>query len=283
MPSSRTLVVEVGNSRWKAGLFAAAAPDGAEPDEAEPDGAAPEPLATLRVAHGENPAPPLRAFLAEYAPDGANDGATAGSIAHATWAGVNPAGAAALLAAWPTDACPAPTELPRATLDRLIANRTRQPARVGTDRLLNALAAAALAPPGSRFAAVADCGTATTIDTVRIGDGPPEFLGGAILPGATLCVKALHAHTAQLPEIDLHGDAPADGRDTDAAIRLGVLEMQAAAVDRLLGGWVDGTAFQILTGGAAGLTADRLRRCEPHLAPHLTLTGLFLASRAGQQ
>ncbi|QDT14931.1 type III pantothenate kinase [Alienimonas californiensis] len=267
MPSPRRLVVEVGNSRWKAGLF---------PEKAS-RGGPPEPVATLRVAHADDPAPQLRAFLAEHAPHGA--------AAPAVWSGVNPAGAAALLAAWPTDCGPPPIELPRAALNRLIANGARQPERVGADRLLNALAAAALAPAGCEFAAVADCGTATTIDTVRLPAHPlsagdrPEFLGGAILPGIVLCARALHAHTAQLPEVSFTEDAPADGRDTEAAIRFGVLEMQAAVVDRLLGGWAEGTAFQILTGGAAGLTVDRLRRCEPHLAPHLTLTGLFLAAR----
>ncbi len=265
--------------------------------------------------HGDDPAPPLRAFLAEHRPDDAPP-------LRAVWAGVNPAGAAALLAAWPTDVAPPPTELPRDTLDRLIDNATREPARVGTDRLLNALAVAALAPPSlfatgaPAFAAVADCGTATTIDTVRLRPGRgnagrgnagrgnagrgnagrgnagtrPEFLGGAILPGATLCVKALHAHTALLPAVDLWDGGPADGRDTAAAIRLGALEMQAAVVDRLLGGGNEAgggnesgggnqrPAFQVLTGGAANLIADRLRTCEPHLAPDLTLIGLAIAA-----
>ena len=257
------LAIEVGNSRWKAALFAAPPPA--------------DPVAVLRVPHGDDPAPRLRVFLAEHASGRVSE--------RACWTGVNPAGAAALLDAWPEDCGSLPVELPRVAIDRFIHNRTRAPGRVGVDRLLNALAAAALAPPalpdqdGPAFAVVADCGTATTVDTVRLnGGGRPEFLGGAILPGATLCVKALHAHTALLPEINLHADAPADGRDTAAAIRLGVLEMQAAAIDRLLGGWNGLPAFQVLTGGAADLIADRLRTAEPRRVPHLTLIGLALAA-----
>ena len=257
------LAIEVGNSRWKAALFAAPPPA--------------DPAAVLRVPHGDDPAPRLRAFLAEHAAESLP--------ARAFWTGVNPAGAAALLDAWPDDCGPPPIELPRAAVDRLIENGARAPGRVGVDRLLNALAAAALVPPAllnknsPAFAVVADCGTATTVDTVRLnGGGRPEFLGGAILPGAVLCVKALHAHTALLPEIHLHEDAPADGRDTAAAIRFGVLEMQAAAVDRLLGGRDAPPAFQILTGGAADLITDRLRTAAPHRAPHLTLIGLALAA-----
>ena len=280
MPSPRRLVLEVGNSRWKAGLFAPAVPSGSPGENARP----PAPLASLRVAHGEAPGPPLQAFLAEHAA-----GAT---LEPAIWAGVNPAGAAALLSAWPADCGPPPTELSRATLDRLIENHTCKPERVGTDRLLNALAAAALAPPDRYFLTVADCGTATTVDQVGLhADRRPAFLAGAILPGVILCTRALHTQTALLPEVTFEANAPADGLDTEAAIRRGVLEMQAAALDRLLTDdsirLLDGTVpdqhreiWPVLTGGAASLIADRLRLVRPTIVPHLTLIGLALAAEA---
>ena len=269
-PAPGLLAVEVGNSRWKAGLFA------------EPWSAASGPVAVLRGRHADDPGPPLRAFLTEH-----GGPADRGPV-RAVWAGVNPAGAAGLLARWPADAAPPPTELPRAALDRLVRNAAREPHRVGADRLLNALAAAALAPPGTATVAVADCGTATTVDTVRLDDGArPTFAGGAILPGVVLCAKALHAHTALLPEVafsegDQEPDAPADGLDTAAAIRRGVLEMQAAAVERLLGDAGAGSStLAVLTGGAAGLLEGRLRGVAPRFEPHLTLCGLALAAAGG--
>ena len=249
------LAIEVGNSRWKAARFA--------PGDTAP-------AAVLRVAHGADPAGPLRAFLAESAVP-----------ARSVWAGVNPAGAAALLTRWPSDLAPPPDELPRSAVDRLLSNRTREPHRVGTDRLLNALAAARLAPAGGHgLVSVADCGTATTVDLVDCRGGRPAFAGGAILPGAELCVRALHDRTALLPAVDLRDEAaPEDGFDTAAAIRRGVLEMQAAAVERLLSEAGGGGAFPVLTGGAAGPLRGRFRSVKPAFVPHLTLCGLAIAAR----
>ena len=261
------LAVEVGNSRWKCGLF----PPGAN-----------DPAAVLRLAHADDPAAPLRAFFKEHR--------TEPAAVRAVVAGVNPGGADRLLARWPAGFA-APDPLPRLAVDRRVANLTRQPAAVGTDRLLNALAAAALfaehpAPPA---VAVADCGTATTVDVILPGapdDPRPRFTGGAILPGAALCVSALHQFTALLPEVRLSRDGgdddlPADGLDTAAAIRRGVLEMQAAAVERLLGDAADGTALPVLTGGAAGMLRGRLRTVTPRADPHLTLRGLAIAAGRG--
>ena len=253
------LAVEVGNSRWKCGLFL--------PDAVDP-------IAVLRVAHGDDPASPLRRFFEDYRTDPA--------AVRAVVAGVNPGGADRLLARWPGGFA-TPIPLPRSAIDAKLVNGTREPAAVGTDRLLNALAAAALfderpAPPA---VAVADCGTATTVDLVLPGppeDPRPRFMGGAILPGAALCVSALHQFTALLPEVELNDDLPADGLDTAAAIRRGVLEMQAAAVERLLADAADGAALPVLTGGAAGMLAGRLRAVTPRADPHLTLRGLAIAA-----
>ncbi|MEM9702240.1 MAG: type III pantothenate kinase [Planctomycetota bacterium] len=252
------LVVEVGNSRWKAGLFA--------PDASEPVG-------TVRIALGAAPGPPLTQFLAKYAPDGFTQ--------PPVLAGVHPDAARALQSAWPSSAGPAPRELPRATLEGLIDNLTRQPRRVGTDRLLNALGAAAIAPPGASHLAVADCGTATTVDCVeRVSETEIAFCGGAILPGAVLCARALHAHTAALPEVSFGSDLSEDGLDTKSAIRRGISVMQVAAVEQLLGEAAGPNAFPLLTGGAASLIAGRLRKTKPLVVPHLTLLGLFLAAEA---
>ena len=252
------LAVEVGNSRWKCGLFLPGAGD---------------PTAVLRLAHADDPAGPLRRFFAAYKIHPA---------ARCVLAGVNPSGADRLRSRWPAGFA-APDPLPRSAVDARLANLTREPGAVGVDRLLNALAAAALFQdrPDIPAVAVADCGTATTVDFVLPGtphDPRPRFMGGAILPGAALCVAALHQFTALLPEIDLSDGLSDDGLDTAAAIRRGVLEMQAAAVDRLLADAADGAALPVLTGGAAGLLAGRLRAVAPRVDPHLTLRGLATAA-----
>ena len=152
MPA-RLLAVEVGNSRAKCGLFEAGRP---------------EPLRVIGVAHADDPAPAVRGLFREYGVEPAS--------VRAALAGVNPAGAAAFLARWPPDCGPPPAPLPRAAIDARLLNIARRPDRVGTDRLLNALAAAELfrTDPAPPAVAVADCGTATTVDLVL----PPGRRGG---------------------------------------------------------------------------------------------------------
>lgn len=100
---------------------------------------------------------------------------------------------------------------------------------VGADRLANLVAALDVtAPPYI----VLDCGTAIT--TVAV-DGRARFRGGAILPGRRLWRRALHEHTAQLPDIELAGTRPpALGTCTVEAIRAGIDLGVLGAVQRLL-------------------------------------------------
>ncbi|MGB2966799.1 MAG: type III pantothenate kinase, partial [Phycisphaerae bacterium] len=87
-----------------------------------------------------------------------------------------------------------------------------EPERVGTDRLLAALAARGrLGSP----CVVVDLGTAVTVDAVA-ADG--AFAGGAIFPGLEMSADALARGTALLPKISLPTDAPRIGRSTAEAI-----------------------------------------------------------------
>ena len=108
-----------------------------------------------------------------------------------------------------------------------IRTNVDEPARVGTDRLLAALAAYA------RFArplVIVGFGSALTFDCV---DGGGVFLGGLIFPGPRLCAKALARQTAALPEIDVSEAAPVIGRNTEEAIRVGIFRGIANAVSLL--------------------------------------------------
>ena len=67
---------------------------------------------------------------------------------------------------------------------------------IGADRVANAVAALDYGTP----ALILDCGSAVTIELV---DKNLRFLGGAIAPGRKMLRQALHANTAQLPEIPL--------------------------------------------------------------------------------
>jgi type III pantothenate kinase len=160
-----------------------------------------------------------------------------------------------------------------------LAIRVDRPGDVGTDRLVNALAAYRL--HGGPIV-VADCGTATTVDAV----GPDgAFLGGAIAPGLQLGLDALSARTAKLPLVELRQPDRAIGRDTVSALQSGsIFGYQAlvagllARVRRELGEMTatdPGRISTIVTGGLSaapwvrGLGADVVD-------PDLTLKGLAI-------
>jgi type III pantothenate kinase len=77
---------------------------------------------------------------------------------------------------------------------------------------------------------VVDAGTAITVDLV---DESGTFRGGAIAPGARLMLGALHARTAQLPEVAPARPERAAGRSTEEAMRSGVFHALRGIVTEL--------------------------------------------------
>lgn len=148
------------------------------------------------------------------------------------------------------------------------------PESAGVDRRVQVLAATHLAGEAT---AVISCGTALTVD---IGDEEGALIGGSIGPGLGLGAKALAEGTARLPLIDLKGAAGMPARDTDSAIRTGLLVGAAGAVERLLAdGGVAADAHVYLTGQDAAHLEPHLRRTvRPH--PGLGILGVALAVRA---
>jgi type III pantothenate kinase len=146
---------------------------------------------------------------------------------------------------------------------------TRAPGRVGIDRIC---AACGATRGRSRHAIVVDAGSAITVDLVL----DRRFLGGVILPGPQMMLSALHAFTAQLPELSMAGVAAGRIDDTRSAMGWGALlgasggirgavEMLEARSGRRPRRW--------LTGGHAARLRPRLPGSWS-CAPHLTLLGL---------
>ncbi|HTF88555.1 MAG TPA: type III pantothenate kinase [Planctomycetota bacterium] len=106
-------------------------------------------------------------------------------------------------------------------------NQTREPERVGRDRLFAARGALEWI---GESALVVDVGTALTVDVLIVRRAPSsaaewprgEFLGGAIAPGPQLLARALSSGAARLFEVVPEPDPPALGRDSAAAMRSGV-------------------------------------------------------------
>lgn len=162
---------------------------------------------------------------------------------------------------------------------------TDNPKEVGTDRVLNALAAVELV---GGPCIVVDFGTATTFDAVS---AKGEYLGGAIAPGIEISVDALGDRGAQLRRVELVRPRSIIGRNTVEALQAGILFGFAGQVDgvvtRMASELVgpDGNPDDvtvIATGGLAPLVLDESEVIDRH-EPWLTLEGLRLAFKRNQR
>ena len=146
----------------------------------------------------------------------------------------------------------------------------------GADRLLNAAAAWDV----MRCACiVVDAGTAVTVDFI---DGEGVFHGGAIAPGASMQLAALHERTAALPRVAFaHPDDVPFGRNTAEAMLQGVYHGLRGLVWRLVERYAEGYgAFPpvIATGGDA-VTLFSDDELIDRIVPELTLQGIAVAVR----
>ena len=157
-----------------------------------------------------------------------------------------------------------------------IETRLTTPASAGTDRLCAAVAAYDRL---GHACVVADFGSAITVDCV---DDDGVFLGGAIMPGLRMSLKALHDSTAQLPHVELAEPNWTFGRDTRQAILGGVVYAARGALRALvesyataLGRW----PVVIATGGDAPLICHDANHNEliQAIVPDLTLRGAAIA------
>jgi type III pantothenate kinase len=151
----------------------------------------------------------------------------------------------------------------------------RNPADLGTDRLLNAVAAYAR----YRTDVIAvDLGTATTFSVVTAAG---EFLGGAIAAGLGTSAEAMATCTARLPKVDLRPPPAAIGRDTTASLQSGLVLGHAGMVDSLVARLcrdLGRSANVIATGGLAAVIAP-ISQTIQEVRPFLTLEGLELLYR----
>jgi type III pantothenate kinase len=150
--------------------------------------------------------------------------------------------------------------------------RIEKPHELGTDRLLNAVAAR------ERYGTpcvVVDFGTTINYDAVS-ADG--AYLGGLISPGVEISLEALAVRAAKLLKVDLEPPREVIGRSTEAAIRAGVVYGFAGQVDgivRRVRGELGPDTRALATGGLAGAIVPFCEQIDA-IDPYLTLTGLRL-------
>jgi type III pantothenate kinase len=152
---------------------------------------------------------------------------------------------------------------------------TDNPKEVGSDRIVNSLAAAHLF---GGPCIVVDFGTATTFDAVSARG---EYLGGAIAPGIEISVDALGARGAQLLKVELAKPRSIIGKNTVEALQAGILYGFVGQVDgiveRMAAELADDpdTVTVVATGGLASIVLDEATAIDLH-EPWLTLIGLRL-------
>ena len=149
---------------------------------------------------------------------------------------------------------------------------TDNPREVGSDRIVNALAAY---ERHGGPCIVVDFGTATTYDVVSTKG---EFLGGVIAPGVQTSNAALARSTARLPQVELAAPPAALGKNTIEAIQSALVFGTAGQVDGIVARLRDelgAPAVTVATGGLAPLVMPHCTSLDRH-DPWLTLEGLRL-------
>ncbi len=148
------------------------------------------------------------------------------------------------------------------------------PREVGTDRIINAVAAAN--EFGGPAVIVDFGGTATTFDVLS---EKGEYIGGAIAPGIELSLEALGRRGAQLRKVELLRPRSVIAKNTVEALQSGMVFGVASQVEGIVSRMADELGVGaddlrvIATGHLAPLVLD-VCRCFTHHAPWLTLLGL---------
>ncbi|HEU4347236.1 MAG TPA: type III pantothenate kinase [Actinoplanes sp.] len=146
------------------------------------------------------------------------------------------------------------------------------PKEVGSDRIVNALAAYHLY---GGPAIVVDFGTSTNFDVVS---AKGEFLGGVLAPGIEVSIDALAARAARLVKVELTRPRAVIGKSTVEALQSGILYGFAGQIDglvRRIQAELGGGATVIATGGLAQVVIAESETLQVH-EPDLTLVGLRL-------
>src|SRR6201992_1772018 len=152
--------------------------------------------------------------------------------------------------------------------------RMDNPKEVGSDRIMNSLAAVHLF---GGPAIIVDFGTSTNFDAVSARG---EFVGGALAPGIEISVDALSRRAAQLLKVELTRPPRVVGKNTVEALQSGIVYGFAGQVEgiarrmaRELVPEDPDSVTIIATGGLAPLVINEVRVIDAHEA-WLTPIGL---------
>lgn len=110
-----------------------------------------------------------------------------------------------------------------------IVNKYATPTTLGMDRLAAVCGAKALFPLEDCL--VIDTGSCVTFDLI---DEASNYLGGAISPGLSMRVKAMHSFTERLPLVEIEKDIQLIGNSTVTCLQSGALNGMRAEIEGII-------------------------------------------------
>lgn len=148
------------------------------------------------------------------------------------------------------------------------------PEDVGTDRIVNALAAHSIY--GGQSLIIVDLGTATVFDAIS-KEG--SYLGGAIAPGLALSSEALFLKASQLNRVELTLPPRAIGQNTNSSVQSGLIFGHISLIEGMVNKFKQELGETSKVIGTGGLI-NHIVACTTVfdiVEPNLSMEGLRLA------
>ena len=161
-------------------------------------------------------------------------------------------------------------EIKDQNLDLPIKLKLSKPKQVGSDRVVNAIAAFKIYKKNS---IIIDFGTATTFDVIVKN----TYVGGMITPGINLSLKVLKEATAKLPLIKLKKTNKYIGKDTVSAMNNGMYWGYIGLIKELVQKIIKETKKKylvIFTGGLANIFFSSFPFKDKVIDQQITLKGI---------
>ncbi len=157
----------------------------------------------------------------------------------------------------------------------------RNPLEVGADRIANAIAATHLYPNTNVI--IIDLGTATTFCAIS---AQKEYLGGVIMPGMKMSMKALESGASKLGSVEIIDRQTVLGKATNESIQSGLYFGTQGAMKEIIAG-LTAQAFKgqkpIIIGTGGFTSVFKNSNIFNEIAADLVLKGLYLAHKINQE
>ena len=150
--------------------------------------------------------------------------------------------------------------------------RTDDPSQLGADIVADAVGALSITDAPC---VIIDVGTATSVFAI---DKNRAIIGGAIAPGVRVSLDSLKNSTSQLPSVSLSAPKGVLGKNTDDAMRSGLIYGHAFMIDGMINALADEMGKAQITAVITGGLAHTLLPCLKNkviYSEDLTLLGLY--------